>query len=345
VDRFDAAGMHVSSWGGPFFSGEPGAFHDPDGIAIDAQNNVYVSEDGNNRVQKFTASGGFITAWGNAGAGDGQFDNPGGLALTPAGSLFAADTSNNRIQEFTGAGVFASKFGSLGSSSTQFHFPWGVATDCRSRLYVSDTYNHRVLVFGDPAGQPPPCTASPGHGKRSAGASALVLASGRSTFRATFSTTSLGHGKRVLRTSGLRETGIVAAGSFRGKLGRGRPTVPGLALFRAGKWRARFDVRFNARTRKGSATGWSLATARDKRGGRVCLRFTTKYTIVRKRAQLRGTFRTRGGTLAGSKLLATGRFKQTYRANKPFVINGSGTTRAGRARGLPRQCRRLAKGR
>ena len=340
VDRFTSSGAFVSSWGGPFFSSEPGAFHDPDGIAVDSAGNVYVSENANHRVQKFTAAGGFIRGWGVQGSGDGQLNIPGGAAVTPAGTLLVADTANNRIQEFTSDGAFVSKFGSAGHSPTQFQFPYGVATDCRSRIYVVDAYNHRVLVFGDPGGPPPPCTSAP-HTRRPANPSKLVLASGAGTFRARFSTTSLKHGKRVLTASRLRETGVVAAGRFSGKVTRGQPGSAALKFFRAGRWRARFDVKYDAVTRKGSATGWSLATAKNKRGGRVCLRFTTKYTIVRKRARLRGTFRTRGGTRAGAKLVASGRFTQTYAAKKPFVLSGSGTTGAGRSRGLPRQCRRL----
>jgi sugar lactone lactonase YvrE len=340
VDRFTSAGAFVSSWGGPFFSSGPGFFHDPDGIAVDPIGNVYVSENSNHRVQKFTASGEFISGWGTQGTGDGQFNIPGGVAFTPGGTVFVADTANNRIQEFSSSGAFVSKFGSAGHSTTQFQYPYGVATDCRSRLYVVDTYNHRVLVFGDPAGQPPPCTSTP-HGKRLANPSKLVLASGAGRFRARFSTSSLKHGKRVLTANRLRETGIVAAGRFSGKLTRGQPASAALRFFRAGRWRAQFDVSYNARTRKGSATGWSLATSKNKRGGRVCLRFTTKYRIVRKRARLSGTFRTRGGTRAGAKLVASGHFTQTYAAKKPFVLSGSGKTGSGRARGLPRQCRKL----
>ena len=36
---------------------DPGQFFDPEGIAIDGQGNVYVSEVNNNRVQKLTRDG------------------------------------------------------------------------------------------------------------------------------------------------------------------------------------------------------------------------------------------------------------------------------------------------
>ena len=37
----------------------------PHGIAIDSSGNVYVADYGNNRIQKFTSNGNFITKWGS----------------------------------------------------------------------------------------------------------------------------------------------------------------------------------------------------------------------------------------------------------------------------------------
>ena len=46
------------------------------GIAADGSGNVYVADTANNRVQKFTSTGTFVTKWGSFGTGDGQFDAP-----------------------------------------------------------------------------------------------------------------------------------------------------------------------------------------------------------------------------------------------------------------------------
>jgi len=46
-------------------SGEvEGQFWNPTGIAVDATGNVYVADRDNHRIQKFTADGQFINAWG-----------------------------------------------------------------------------------------------------------------------------------------------------------------------------------------------------------------------------------------------------------------------------------------
>ena len=62
---------------------------------------VYVSDTNNDRIQKFTSDGVFVTKWGTSGTGDGQFDWPWGVAVAPDGSVYVADSKNNRIQKFS----------------------------------------------------------------------------------------------------------------------------------------------------------------------------------------------------------------------------------------------------
>jgi len=46
------------------------------GAYIDPAGNVYVVDYANNRVQKFNASGTYLTQWGSPGSGNGQFATP-----------------------------------------------------------------------------------------------------------------------------------------------------------------------------------------------------------------------------------------------------------------------------
>jgi DNA-binding beta-propeller fold protein YncE len=57
-----------------------GQFNNPLGITLDyARGYVYVADSGNNRVEKFTSNGTFITKWGSFGKGEGQFNTPIGI--------------------------------------------------------------------------------------------------------------------------------------------------------------------------------------------------------------------------------------------------------------------------
>ena len=115
-------------------------------MAIDGSGNVYVADTGNNRIQKFTSAGAFLTAWGSAGTTNGQFSIPSGIAVDASGNVYVADTGNNRIQKFTSAGVFVAKWGTGGTGDGQFDMPMGIAVDATG-LYVNDMGNHRVQKF------------------------------------------------------------------------------------------------------------------------------------------------------------------------------------------------------
>lgn len=62
--------------------------------------NFYVADRNNNRIQKFTSEGQFVSKWGSVGEGDGEFISPMGVAVGPDGSVYVADSGNDRIQKF-----------------------------------------------------------------------------------------------------------------------------------------------------------------------------------------------------------------------------------------------------
>ena len=109
--------------------------------------NVYVADSGNDRVQKFTSTGAFITKWGSSGAGNGAFQSPCGVAADSAGGVYVADSGNDNLQKFTSAGGFITTWGGSGSAAGQFSDPCGVATDAVGSVYVADVANHRIQKF------------------------------------------------------------------------------------------------------------------------------------------------------------------------------------------------------
>ena len=55
---------------------DSGEFERPIGIAVDGDDFVYVSDTGNQRIQKFTAHGEFVLSWGKAGKEVGMLEPP-----------------------------------------------------------------------------------------------------------------------------------------------------------------------------------------------------------------------------------------------------------------------------
>ncbi|MGH9920900.1 MAG: Ig-like domain repeat protein [Nitrososphaerales archaeon] len=128
-----------------FGSGD-GQFNGPRGLAVDAAGNLYVVDEGNQRIQVFTSTGTFVRAWGSSGSMDGQFAFPFGIAVSGS-DVFVADTNNERVQEFTTAGTFVTTWNTAGGSGCSFDEPIGIAADSAGNVYVAQQANSCVDKF------------------------------------------------------------------------------------------------------------------------------------------------------------------------------------------------------
>jgi streptogramin lyase len=137
----DITQTYKAQWGSDG-SGD-GQLSGPRGIAVDGSGNVYVADWGNNRIQKFNASGAYLTQWGGSGTGDGQFDRPYGVAVDSSGNVYATDIYNNRIQKFSSSGTYLTQWNSDG----QLNGPRGIAVDASGNVYVADLNNNRIQKF------------------------------------------------------------------------------------------------------------------------------------------------------------------------------------------------------
>ena len=140
------AGKHVSHWG-TSGSGD-GELNGPASMVFDDEDNLYVTDSRNSRVQKFTKDGRFLAKWGSFGAGEGELDLPWGITIDPEGNVFVADWRNDRVQKFTPDGEFLASYGSSGTEYGQFDRPTSVAVDRDGDIYVADWRNNRVQVIG-----------------------------------------------------------------------------------------------------------------------------------------------------------------------------------------------------
>jgi len=119
----------------------------PRGLAIDKEDNVYLSDEWLQRISIWTADGEYLGKWGTAGSGDGEINRPAGIAFDSQDNLFVVDGSNHRIQKFTKDGQFLAKWGSFGSGDGQFNLPWGIEIDSNDNVYIADWRNDRIQKF------------------------------------------------------------------------------------------------------------------------------------------------------------------------------------------------------
>ncbi len=136
-----------------------GQLQSPRGITVGPDGFVYVADTGNHRIQKFTAEGKFVAAWGHkAEAGTARgFNEPWDVAVAPDGAIYVADTWNHRVQKMNADGDPVTAWGffdqqNLNEQNEQaapgaFYGPRGIAIGPEGRVYVTDTGNKRIQVF------------------------------------------------------------------------------------------------------------------------------------------------------------------------------------------------------
>jgi sugar lactone lactonase YvrE len=140
-------------------TGSNARFDAPQGIAADAQGNVYVADSFNSTIRKVTPAGVVTTIGGFPGEADfrdgsgteSRFDEPNDVAVDSAGNVYVADTFNHRIRIIEPNGLVSTFAGSSFSGSSDgvgtdatFAYPTGVAVDASRNIYVADRYNHII---------------------------------------------------------------------------------------------------------------------------------------------------------------------------------------------------------
>jgi hypothetical protein len=144
VAKFDKNGVFIKSWGSR--GSEPGQFGTARAIAVDAQNNVYVADPRNSRIQVFDSDGNVKRQIAGVGA-------PQALCITPGPNQVLYSSNSNVPEDIDTAGeiyklkldgTVLGKFGRAGRLPKEFNFV--NAIDCRNEntLYVGEIGNLRV---------------------------------------------------------------------------------------------------------------------------------------------------------------------------------------------------------
>jgi len=154
-----------SSWNGDGGPAIDALLRQPQGIAKDKDENIYIAEAGAHRVRKVSRSGTIATIAGTGirgFSGDGgpaaaaQLNTPYGLAIDPIGNLYIADLGNSRVRRVStdgtittiaGGGVLAPTVDNQGRQATEYALltPRNIAIAYNGDIYVSDFDAHRVF--------------------------------------------------------------------------------------------------------------------------------------------------------------------------------------------------------
>ncbi len=167
VAAYSVTGTLIREWGQKG-TGD-GEFQLPGSIALGPDDLLYVPDQGNSRVQKFTKEGKFIGKFGEHGKEPGQFGGgqPAGgrfagpqfVAFDRRGHVYTTDAALDRIQKFSSDGQLLDHWGSENSEPGGFGppplnndgtpgvgGPIAICVDRHDRVWVSAT-NNRVQQF------------------------------------------------------------------------------------------------------------------------------------------------------------------------------------------------------
>jgi sugar lactone lactonase YvrE len=132
-------------------TGTSARFNNPNGVAVDSNGNIFVSDFNNQSIRKI-APGGAVTTFagtGTLGSTDGvgagaRFYNPAAIAIDTSDNLYVADQTNSTVRKITPAaavttvlGVVGQKAVSLGPWPAQLNTPRGLAI-YGGVLFISD---------------------------------------------------------------------------------------------------------------------------------------------------------------------------------------------------------------
>ena len=158
------AGSGTGGYGGDGGTATSANLNLPQGVAVDASGNIYIADNGNNRVRKVSPSGIISTIAGNGTggfSGDGsaatsaKLNSPAGVAVDGSGNIYIADYNNNRIRKVNSSGIISTIAGNGtggfsgdggASVNAQLFNPRSVALDGMANVYIADYNNSRIRL-------------------------------------------------------------------------------------------------------------------------------------------------------------------------------------------------------
>ena len=167
------AGTAIAGYNGDAMLATSAQLNRPIGVTVDAAGNLYIADQGNQRIRKVAAASGVITTVAGNGAlgGNGQgtygpdgvpatssgLGDPFAVAFDAVGNMYIPDSTNNLVRMVDTNGTITTVAGNyqLGAGFTgdtglatqaQLYSPSGVLVDVAGDLLIADTQNNRIRM-------------------------------------------------------------------------------------------------------------------------------------------------------------------------------------------------------
>ena len=146
VANEDLSEPPVTAFQGGLGTGK-GRFNTPRAMAVDTTGNIFVADTGNERIEKFSPTGTFLSIIGTKGSGHGQLADPNGIAIDRSSNIYVAEIdSKHRVQKLGPDGTFVAAW------APGLFGPRRIAIGPDDSIYVVDSGRNRIVKFS-PDGQ------------------------------------------------------------------------------------------------------------------------------------------------------------------------------------------------
>lgn len=128
---------------------ENGLFLNPISSVVDSKGSVYVVDNDNHNVQKFSNDGNFILKWTSKNPGNTMFEHPYGIAIDSQDNVYVVDQNHGKIKKLSESGYISSSFGSFGFEEGEFDSPTNIAIDSEDNIYIVDYGFEKIQKFSN----------------------------------------------------------------------------------------------------------------------------------------------------------------------------------------------------
>lgn len=134
-----------------------GQFDEPAAVAVGTEGDIYVADQENDRIEKFTSSGGFVESFTPMNGSAKRLDNPNGIAISPkSGDIYIADTGKGSVVVLNSKGEFLTEWTEVKREKAPGEFithhfasPVGIAVNSGGHVFVSNNESDEIYEIAE----------------------------------------------------------------------------------------------------------------------------------------------------------------------------------------------------